>query len=176
VARKVFYSFHYVPDSWRVSTVRNAEVLEGHRPVPDNDWGESITRGGDQVIKNWITRQLEGKSCCVVLIGSQTAGRKWITYEIKQAWDAGKGVVGVHIHNLKNSQGLAVDQGCQPTQLGQRRRSVAVRCGVAEEPVGGRQGLQRQLVRQPSGLSGDHPEPRGMGGRGHRDPQALLGS
>jgi len=113
MARKVFYSFHYIPDNWRAATVRNIRALEGNQPVSDNDW-ERVTRGGEIAIKNWINRQLEGRSCCVVLIGSQTAGRKWINYEIKQAWDAGKGVVGVHIHNLKNAQGLQSTKGNNP--------------------------------------------------------------
>jgi len=57
---------------------------------------------------------MNGKSCAVVLIGSGTAGRKWIKHEIKKAWDDGKGVVGVHIHNLKNLQGLQSTKGSNP--------------------------------------------------------------
>jgi antiphage defense system Thoeris ThsB-like protein len=113
VARKVFYSFHYIPDGWRTAQIRNAGVVEGNRPVSDNDW-ETITKAGDQAIKNWINDQLHGKSCAVVLIGSGTAGRKWINYEIEQAWNANKGVVGVYIHNLKNRQGLTSTKGANP--------------------------------------------------------------
>lgn len=101
MARRVFYSFHYKPDNWRASQVRNMGVIEGNRPVSDNDW-EKITSGGDDKIKKWINEQLQGKSCTVVLIGSKTAGRKWIKYEIKKAWNDGKGVLGIFIHNLKD--------------------------------------------------------------------------
>lgn len=50
----------------------------------------------------------------MVLIGSGTAGRKWIKYEIKKAWDDGKGVLGVHIHNLKDVLGNQSLKGRNP--------------------------------------------------------------
>ena len=113
MARKVFFSFHYKPDNWRASQVRNAGVVEGNRPVSDNDW-ETITKGGDPAIKKWIDDQLNGKSCAVVLIGSATAGRKWIKYEIEKAWNDKKGVVGVYIHNLKDVSGDQSAKGRNP--------------------------------------------------------------
>jgi hypothetical protein len=113
MARRVFFSFHYKPDNWRASQVRNAGVVEGNRPVSDNDW-ESITRGGDAAIQRWIADQLDGKSCAIVLIGSATAGRKWITYEIEKAWNDGKGVVGIYVHNLKDAAGQQSTKGDNP--------------------------------------------------------------
>jgi hypothetical protein len=94
MARKCFYSFHYKPDNARASQVRNIGVIEGNQPASDNDW-ESITKGGDDAIKRWIASQLKGKTCAVVLVGSGTANRKWINYEIVKAWDDGLGVVGI---------------------------------------------------------------------------------
>ena len=79
--RQVFYSFHYIPDCWRASQVRNIGVIEGNKPAPDNDW-ETITRAGDDAIKKWINEQMKYRSCTIVLIGSNTAVRKWINYEI----------------------------------------------------------------------------------------------
>ncbi len=102
MARRVFYSFHYKPDCWRAATVRNIGVIEGNTPASDNDW-ESITKGGDDAIKRWIAAQLSGRTCTVVLVGTDTAGRKWINYEIVKSWDDGKGVVGVRIHGLRGS-------------------------------------------------------------------------
>ena len=113
MARRVFFSFHYKPDNWRASQVRNAGVVEGNKPVSDNDW-EKITKAGDASIKTWIDTQLNGKSCAVVLIGTATAGREWIKYEIETAWNDGKGLVGVYIHNLKNSLGSQSKKGHNP--------------------------------------------------------------
>lgn len=113
MARRVFYSFHYKPDNWRASQVRNMGVIEGNRPCLDNDW-ESITQGGDEKIKKWIAGQLDGKSCVVVLIGSNTAGRKWINHEIRKGWNDSKGVVGVYVHNLQDISQNQSTKGSNP--------------------------------------------------------------
>ncbi len=111
--RYAFYSFHYESDNWRASQVRQMGVIEGNQPARDNDW-EEVKRGGEKAIQNWIDKQLKGKSCTVVLIGQDTADRKWIEYEIEKSWNDGKGVVGIHIYNLKNSQGRQSNIGKNP--------------------------------------------------------------
>ena len=57
---------------------------------------------------------MEGKSCVIVLIGSATAGRKWINHEIVKGWDDGKGVVGIYVHNLKDGDGKQSAKGTNP--------------------------------------------------------------
>lgn len=113
MARRCFYSFHYKPDCVRASQVRNIGVIEGNQPVSDNDW-EEITKGGDDAIGKWITEQMKGKTCAIVLVGSDTANRKWINYEIVKAWDNGLGVVGIYVHGLKNFEGKTSVQGNNP--------------------------------------------------------------
>jgi hypothetical protein len=113
MARKAFYSFHYVPDHWRASQVRNIGVVEGNPPASDNDW-ETVKKGGDAAIQKWIDGQLNGRTCTVVLIGSETAKRKWIDYEIKKSWDDKKGVLGINVHNLKNSDSKQSTKGANP--------------------------------------------------------------
>lgn len=113
MTRKVFYSFHYVPDCSRAAQIRNMGVVEGNVPATDNDW-ETIKRGGDVAIQRWIDSQLLGKSCAIVLIGSATAGRKWINYEIQRAWDLGKGLMGIYVHGLKDLSGNHSYQGTNP--------------------------------------------------------------
>jgi hypothetical protein len=113
MARKAFYSFHYQPDNWRASQIRNIGVIEGNSSVSDNDW-ETVKKGGDTAIQNWIDRQLKGKSCAIILVGTNTAGRKWVNYEIQKSWNEGKGVLGIYIHNLKNSLGYQSTKGKNP--------------------------------------------------------------
>jgi len=113
MARSAFYSFHYKPDNWRAAQVRNMGVVEGNTPATDNDW-ESITKKGDAAIQSWIDGQLKGRSCSVVLIGANTAGRKWINYEIKASWDANKGLLGVYIHNLQDVLEQQASKGANP--------------------------------------------------------------
>jgi len=88
-------------------------VVEGTPILSDNDW-EQVERGGDKAIQAWIDEQMKGAPCAVVLIGSQTAGRRWVKYEIKKAWHAGKGVLGVYIHNLKDQGDKQATKGANP--------------------------------------------------------------
>ena len=111
--RRIFYSFHYQPDNWRASQVRNIGVVEGNEPTSDNDW-EQITRAGDSAIRKWIHDQMKYRSCTIVLVGSGTADRKWINYEIEKSWDERMGVVGIYIHGLKNSGGYVSKKGNNP--------------------------------------------------------------
>lgn len=111
--RRCFYSFHYKPDNWRASQVRNIGVIEGNRPAPDNDW-ETIAKTGDAAIKRWIATQMKGRTCTVVLVGSGTADRKWINHEIIQSWNEGMGIVGIHIHGLQNRDAQTSAQGKNP--------------------------------------------------------------
>lgn len=111
--RQVFFSFHFKNDVWRAGQVRNMGVVEGNTAVTDNDW-EEVKRKDDASIKKWIDNQLQMRSCTVVLIGSETADRKWIKYEIEQSWKLGKGVVGIYVHKLKDSKGDQCRQGKNP--------------------------------------------------------------
>ncbi len=113
MARRSFFSFHYEPDNWRASQVRQMGAIEGNPAVSDNDW-EQIRGGGDAAITAWIEGQLSGRSCTVVLIGAATARRKWITYEIQRSWNLRKGVVGIYIHRLKNREGQQTSMGMNP--------------------------------------------------------------
>jgi len=127
MARRVFYSFHYKPDCTRAARVRNMGVVEGNKPASDNDW-EEITSGGDRAIKKWIDDQLDGKSCNVVLIGENTAGRKWIKYEIETAWNTKKGLVGVYIHKLKDLDGNQSSKGSNPFEdftIGEKKKQMS---------------------------------------------------
>lgn len=113
MARKVFTSFHYAPDNWRANQVRNMGKIEGNSIVTSNKW-EEVTNGGNSAIEKWINDNMSGKSCVVVFVGEKTAGRKWIKYEIKKAWEDGKALVGIHVHNLKDSDGNQAEKGRNP--------------------------------------------------------------
>ena len=113
MARRVFYSFHYKPDNWRVSQVRNIGTVEDSKPASDNDW-ETVTLGGDAKIEKWIADQMNGRSCTVLLIGNETANRKWINHEIIKTWNDKKGIVGIYIHNLKDRNSNQATKGANP--------------------------------------------------------------
>lgn len=127
MARRVFYSFHYKLDSHRVQQVKQMGKVEGQPLLSSNEW-EEVKRGGDIAIRKWINDQMDGKSCLVVLIGSRTAGRKWVNYEIEKAWNGDRGVVGVYIHRLKSLDGKQSAKGCNPFDgftVGTARRKMS---------------------------------------------------
>ncbi len=113
IQRRVFYSFHYAADSWRAATVRNIGTVEGNQPVTGNKW-EEVTKGGDASIKRWIGQQMKARSCTVVLVGAETACRRWIHYEITKSWKDGMGLVGIHIHGLLDQDEIESIRGENP--------------------------------------------------------------
>lgn len=101
MAKTVFYSFYYDRDVHRVQLVRNINALEGQPLLNSQDW-ESVRRGGDAAIEKWISEQMAYKKAVIVLVGRETAGRKWVTYEINKAWSDKKPLLGVRIHGLSS--------------------------------------------------------------------------
>lgn len=111
--RQVFYSFHFDNDVMRVQQIRNIGVIEGNTPVSVNDW-EEIKKKGDSAVEKWIDDNMKYHSCVVVLVGEETANRKWVKYEIKKAWNDKKGLVGIYIHNIKCPRSGKCSQGANP--------------------------------------------------------------
>lgn len=111
MTRRAFYSFNYSEDAWRASQVRNMGLIEGNRFATDNEW-QDVSKGGEGAITRWINQQMEHRSVLIVLIGRNTAGRKWINYEICHAWKKHMGVCGIYINNL-------LDENAQPSIRGQ---------------------------------------------------------
>lgn len=120
MARKVFFSFHFDRDAWRVGQVRNCNVVSGYdkNPFLDKaDW-EAVKRKGDAAIKQWIDEQLKGTSVTVVLVGKETASRRWVKYEIKRSIELGKGLLAIDISKIKNSRGETDESGTNPLPAG----------------------------------------------------------
>jgi len=119
MARRVFFSFHYQRDVWRANVVRKSGVVIGSAAAGFYDasiW-EEAKKKGDAAIKKLIDSGLENTSVTVVLIGAKTAGRKYINYEIEQSIDRGNGILGIHIHNIEDSDGNKDTKGDVPYKL-----------------------------------------------------------
>lgn len=113
MARNVFFSFHFNNDFWRTQQVRNIGALDGQKLYTANEW-EEVKKKGNSAIEKWIDESLVGKSCVVVLVGSDTANRPWVITEIIKGWNAKKGVVAIHINKLLDSSGKTSTQGANP--------------------------------------------------------------
>jgi hypothetical protein len=105
--RRVFFSFHFQRDAWRVGQVRNCWVAKANHeatPFLDGvDW-EKIQRRGDAAVKGWIDDQISGTSVTAVLIGTETYARPWVRYEIAKSFMRGNGMLGIQIHNQADAQ------------------------------------------------------------------------
>lgn len=115
MAKKCFLSFYYDEDSWRVSQVKNMGAIEEQPLLTANKW-EEIEKEGDDAVKEWIENNMRGKECLIVLVGSNTSGRRWVKYEIKRACEKKIGVLGIYIHNLKDASGNQSTKGTDPFQ------------------------------------------------------------
>jgi hypothetical protein len=116
MARKVFFSFHYDRDYWRIAQVRNCQViskLEKNRFLDKAQW-EAIKRRGDSAVKLWIESQLKGTSVTVVLIGKETGNRRWVKYEIARSIALGKGLIGIDISKIRNRERQTDERGPVP--------------------------------------------------------------
>ena len=111
--RQVFFSFHYNNDVWRAGQVRNMGVVDSSSTWSDNDW-EQVRKTSSAAITRWINKEMDMRSCVVVLIGEETASRKWVKYEIEKAYERGKGIVGVYVHNLEDRDGQQSRKGRNP--------------------------------------------------------------
>lgn len=119
MARRVFFSFHYQRDIWRVNQIRNIPEIIGTAAAGFKDaslW-EEAKKKGDETIKRMIREGLNNTSVTVVFIGQATAGRKFINYEIEQSIERGNGIVGIQIHELKNHKGETDGVGTTPPQI-----------------------------------------------------------
>jgi len=119
MARRVFFSFHYQRDIWRVNQIRNIHNVIGCSAAGFQDaslW-EEAKKKGDAAIKKLIDDGLENTSVTVVCIGAKTAGRKYINYEIQQSIARGNGIVGMQIHHLKDKDANIDSVGADPAGI-----------------------------------------------------------
>ncbi|MCX6732896.1 MAG: TIR domain-containing protein [Candidatus Roizmanbacteria bacterium] len=114
MARKVFFSFHFERDIWRVGQVRNSWLTKPDRNSAgfwDKAKYEEVKKKGVNAIKKWIDDSIYGTSVTVVLIGKETSTREWVKYEIQKSYREGNGILGIHIHNIRNVLGQTDTKG-----------------------------------------------------------------
>jgi len=117
--RRVFFSFHYQNDIWRVNQVRNSwrHRHESQREAEgffDGSIWENSKRTSDDSLKNLIRDGIQNTSVTCVLVGENTFSRRWVRYEIARSILKGNGILSVRVHNLKNQMGYASNEGPNP--------------------------------------------------------------
>lgn len=120
MAHRTFFSFHYQRDVQRASVVRNSSQLKSSISpewIEASIW-ESARTTGPTAVKKLIDNALVGTSVTAVLIGAQTASRRWVSYEIGQSIERGNGLIGIYIHNIKDFAGRTDYKGTNPLPAG----------------------------------------------------------
>jgi antiphage defense system Thoeris ThsB-like protein len=115
MARRTFFSFNYEEDVWRAGVVRKSGALndEDVEFIDGSLWEKAKTQG-DDAIKKLIAGALDRSSVTAVLIGANTASRRWVKYEIDESIRLGKGLFGVHIYKIKDQNQKESTQGTNP--------------------------------------------------------------
>jgi hypothetical protein len=121
MARRVFFSFHYQQDYWRVNQVRNSWVLQrddnkkiNTQLFLDGSMWEEVKRQGAKAITDAINEGMKNTSVTVVLIGEYTYQRKYVKHELEKSYADGKGLLGVYIGSLKDNDGKRGVNGPNP--------------------------------------------------------------
>jgi hypothetical protein len=116
MARRVYFAFHFENDIFRVNQVRNSNVVAGpdRAGFYDHSEYEEAKKKGEEEIKRLIRDKLNNTTVTVVLIGTETASRPFVQYEIAQSIARKNGLLGVYIHHLKGQGERTSSRGPKP--------------------------------------------------------------
>jgi len=119
MARKTFFSFHYKPDVQRAQVVRRSQFFKDHGEAGfyDSSAFEKKKNEDPAALKRFLRKEIQGTSVICVLIGADTASRRWVRFEILQALLDGRGLVGVRVHSIADFEGKTVVAGDNPFDL-----------------------------------------------------------
>ena len=115
-SHRVFFSFEYNKDYWRAEQIRNLCKVSDDFVIPDSGWKEVRVKT-NAAIKEWIDEQIAMCDCVMVLIGSTTATRKWVLYEIEKAYELNKGLVGIYVNKITDRVGYQTGKGKNPFEF-----------------------------------------------------------
>lgn len=140
MARRVYFSFHYQRDIWRVQNVRNSQQIgaTGTYKVAgkywfDNSLFEEAKTKGEAAVKKMIDDGMIGASVLCVLFGAETSTRPWVKYELLKAMNDGMGVLGVVINKIEDSNGNTDDTA--PTLFGKTISYAGSNYTIPDFPV-----------------------------------------
>ena len=117
--RRVFFSFHYQNDIWRVNQVRqswryNHENTRESEGFFDGSIWEGSQRTGPDSLKSLVREGIKNTSVTCALVGAMTYERRWVRYELARSVIKGNGLLAVKIHLMGNQQGYVSQEGPNP--------------------------------------------------------------
>lgn len=114
--RYTFFSFSYEDvKNFKVNVVRNSWLLKhASDTFIDGSIWEKEKSKGVAVIKDLIVSGLKNTSVTAVLIGDETADRRWVKYEIVKSFDKGNGMLGIHLNKIRGKDQALSARGVNP--------------------------------------------------------------
>ena len=116
MARHVFFSFAYNDvKNFKVNVVRNSFLINNSEDtfVDGSIWETEKTKS-PKLIKSLIINGLNNTSVTSILIGSETANRRWVNYEIIKSFERGNGILAIHINRIRNKHQVISARGLNP--------------------------------------------------------------
>lgn len=99
VRRKVFISYHHAGDQAYYNAF-SEHFHDTYETIYDNSLERQIDSDNvDYVMRRIRENYITGSSCTIVLVGGQTALRKYVDWEIKATLDAQHGLIGIVLPN-----------------------------------------------------------------------------
>jgi len=116
MARYVFFSFAYDDvKNFKVNVVRHSWLLN-HSEETFTDgsiWEKEKTKGATTIM-HLIDRGMNKTSVTAVLIGEETANRRWVNYEIVKSFVKGNGILGININRIRGKHQAISARGLNP--------------------------------------------------------------
>ena len=119
MARRTFFSFHYKPDVTRAQVVKKSQIVKDREDSGflDSSAFEEAQRKDANSLKKFLRKEMDGSSVVCVLVGAETALRRWVRFEIMQGiWDA-RGLLGIRIHTIADFNQMTASAGPNPFDL-----------------------------------------------------------
>ncbi len=116
--RYSFFSFCYEDvKNFKVNVVRNSWLLNHSADsfIDGSIWEKEKSKG-PTVIKNLIEAGLKKTSVTTILIGDETADRRWVKYEIVKSFEKGNGMLGIHINRIRGREQAISTRGQNPLE------------------------------------------------------------
>ncbi len=114
--RYTFFSFCYEDvKNFKVNVVRNSWLLNHSSDsfIDGSIWEKEKSKG-PTVIKSLIDAGLKKTSVTAILIGDETANRRYVKYEIVKSFEKGNGILAIHINRIRGKEQVISARGLNP--------------------------------------------------------------
>lgn len=113
--RKIFPSFDWDEDVWRVNQIINLPIIIGKEQVGfvKNVPNEEVKKS-NEAVRRWIDTNMDGCSCLILFIGEKTYQSPWVKYELELASQKGMGRINIYVEGMRNREGIPSLRGRDP--------------------------------------------------------------